>query len=229
MALTITQNSNAISTLNNINENRKAEDEKLASGTRINRASDDAAGLQITERLTTEINEAEQRSVNVQDQINQNNTTETGLTAINENLQRANQLSIQSANGRNDNSAIQQELDQITEQVNLLAEEVLGSGGFVSGLDANDPQATQQAISDALTTITQSNSNLGANSNTLASLGSTYQTAQVNTTQGRSTIEDTDYGAVTSSEQRNQLLLQTAITNKKDEETRKGLLVNQLV
>ena len=229
MALTITQSSNPINTLNNINERQKPDEEKLASGQRINRAADDAAGLQISERLTAEINESEQRFFNAQDQINQNNVTESGLTAINESLQRANQLSVQSANGQQDNSAIQQELNQITEQVNLLAEEVLGSSNLVAGLNANDPQASQQAISDALVTVNGANGNLGANSNALASLGSTYQASQVNTTQGRSAVQDTDYASVTSTEQRNQQLLQAAITNKKDEETRKGLLVNQLV
>ena len=57
----------------------------------------------------------------------------------------------------------------------------------------------------------------------------TYETARVNVSESRSRIEDTDYASETSDKERLNVILQAAIINKKDEESRKGILINQLV
>ncbi len=229
MNLSINQPSPTLSFIERQNKEREEKDEKLASGKKINSAADDPAGLQISTRLTSQINGYQQESANVQDQVNTNNVQESGLGAINESLQRANVLSIQSGSPLSDPTAIQGELDQLTEQINTVAGEVLGDPSFLSGLDASDPTTTQAALEDAFTSINESASALGAETNALSSQVSTYETARVNVSESRSRIEDTDYASETSDKERLNVILQSAIVNKKDEESRKGILINQLV
>jgi len=229
MNLSINQPSSSLSYIERQNKEREEKDEKLASGKRINSAADDPAGLQISSRLTSEINSYQQQSYNTQDQVNNNNVQEGGLSAIDESLQRANELSIQSGNPLSDASAIQGELDQLTEQINTIAGEVLGDPNFVSGLDASDPAATQAALEDAFTSVNESATSLGAQSNALNSQVATYETTRVNVSESRSRIQDTDYASTSSEKDQNSVLLQAAIINKKDGEARKGLLINQVV
>lgn len=229
MAISINHQSPSLNVIGQQYHQHHENDEKLTSGKKINKSADDAAGLQISNRLTAQINESEQRSINNQDNVNRNAVKEGGLSAISESLQRANELALQSGNPLNDKNAIQAELTQLTEQVNILAEDVLGSTNFLSTLDANDPSATQDALANALTSINQAATELGASSNALTSQASTYQTTTVNVSASRSRIQDTDYGSSTAAQQQNQTLIQSAIINQKDEDARKGLLVNHLV
>ncbi|GLX78927.1 hypothetical protein tinsulaeT_22670 [Thalassotalea insulae] len=229
MALSINQSSPALSVIDRLSKEREEKDEKLASGKRINSAADDAAGLQIASRLTSQIDGYQQLSYNAQDQVNTNNVQEGQLSSISEGLQRANVLSIQSANPLSDNNAIQGEFDQITEQINTVAGEALGDPNFLAGLDASDPEATQAALETALTAINENAAALGANSNALSSQSVSYETTRVNVSASRSRIEDTDFAKTTAEQQQVSTLLQTAIINKKDEDSRKGLLINQLI
>ncbi|MDO6425718.1 flagellin [Thalassotalea sp. 1_MG-2023] len=229
MELSVNNTSNALSIIERTQQDREEKNEKLASGKSINSAADDAAGLQISSRLTSQVNNDQQLNVNAQDQVNLNNVQTGQLSSITESLQRANVLSIQSGNPLSDNNAIQGELDQLTEQINTLADKALGNGNFVSGLDANNPQATQQSIESALSTISNNATTLGAENSALAGQVSTYEATQVNVSAARSRIEDTDYGQTSSEQQQVNIQLQASVLNKKDEEARKGLLINQLV
>ncbi len=229
MALSINQVSPTLNTINRLEQDKAKEDEKLASGLRINSASDDPAGLQIASRLTAELNSAQQLGNNSQDQINQNSIQSGRLNAINEGLQRANELSIQAANPLSDSNAIQSELNQLSEQINTVANEVFGSNNFISGLSASDPAASQQIISNANDAINELNTASGAESNALASQVNSYQTQVVSTTSSRSQIADTDFSSVTAEQQQTEILLQSAVIAKKDDEARKGLLINQIV
>lgn len=229
MAISINTPSSALSFIERQAQERADKDEKLASGKKINSAADDAAGLQIASRLTSQINGYSQLSNNAQDSINVNDVQSSQLSSIDESLQRANVLSVQSGSPLGDSNAIQGELDQLTEEINVLASEALGQDNFLSGLDATDPAATQALIEDAFNTINESNSALGADSNALASQVSTYETTVVNVSSSRSRIEDTDYSQTASEKEQLNVLLQAAVISKKDEESRKGLLVNQLV
>tara|TARA_R110000787_G_scaffold85234_2_gene182003 strand:+ start:319 stop:1008 length:690 start_codon:yes stop_codon:yes gene_type:complete len=229
MTSSINQVLPSLNTINRLEKDKDKEQEKLASGLRINSAADDPAGLQIASRLTAERNGAQQLSYNSQDKINQNNIQSGRLSAINEGLQRANELSIQAANPLSDNSAIQSELNQLSEQINTVASEVFGTNNFISGLDATAPAASQQAIADANDSVNNLATMSGAESNALSNQVSSYQTQVINTTSARSRIQDTDFSSTTAQQQKNELLLQSAVTSKKDEETRKGLLINQLI
>jgi len=227
--LSINQSSSNLSFIDKINQQREEQAEKLASGKRINKAADDAAGLQIANRLTSQINQDQQLSFNAQDQANINNVEAGALSSINDSLLRAQELSIQSGNPLYDTNVIQGELDQITEQINTVASGVLGQDNFISGLDASNPASTQAVLEDTSTLINESASALGAESNALARQVSTYQTNVINVSASRSRIEDTDYAAASSEQEKNEVLLQSAIIIKKDEEERKGILFNKLV
>ncbi|WP_284208183.1 flagellin [Thalassotalea eurytherma] len=223
---------NTSSTANNLyrlNEEKDEKQEQLASGKRINDAADDPAGLQIANRLTSQINGANQASVNVQDQINLNNIQSAQFSSITDSLQRANVLAVQSGNPLADQSVIQDEYTQITEEINAIASEALGQDDFLTGLDASDPAASQAAIESAISTIATSASENGAASNALGSQISTYEAANVNLSASRSRIEDTDFAQTSSEQATLDILLQATIATKKEEEERKGLFINQLV
>ena len=226
----INQSSSALNTTNQLTNRRDQEDERVASGRRINRAADDPAGLQISERLTAEINQSSQLRTNAQDQINANAVQEGQFSAINDNLQRANELAVQAGNPLADSDAIQGELDQITEQVNALAEEALGNPNLLSGVNANDPSAAQDAINTALSTINEQSAAVGADSNALSSQVSTYQAEVVNVSEGRSRIQDTDVASTSANQQQLDVLVRASITAQRDDENaRRGVLIDQIV
>lgn len=75
--------------------------ERLSSGSKINSAKDDAPGLQITNRMTTQINGLEQGNRTAQDGISFAQTAEGAMEEISNMLQRIRTLSLQSANGTN--------------------------------------------------------------------------------------------------------------------------------
>ncbi len=99
--------------------------EKLSSGYKINRAADDAAGLSISEKMRKQIKGLDQASTNAQDGISAVQTAEGALTEVHSMLQRMNELATQAANGTNsesDRSSIQDEIDQLTTEIDRVAE-----------------------------------------------------------------------------------------------------------
>ena len=99
--------------------------EKLSSGYKINRAADDASGLAISEKMRKQIRGLTQASANAQDGISTVQTAEGALTEVHDMLQRMNELAVKAANGTNsssDRTAIQQEIDQLTTEIDRVAE-----------------------------------------------------------------------------------------------------------
>ena len=99
--------------------------EKLSSGYKINRAADDAAGLSISEKMRKQIRGLTQASSNAQDGISSVQTAEGALNEVQDMLQRMNELAVKSANGTNsedDRSYIQNEIDQLTTEIDRVAE-----------------------------------------------------------------------------------------------------------
>lgn len=99
--------------------------EKLSSGYKINRAADDAAGLSISEKMRKQIKGLTQASSNAQDGISAVQTAEGALTEVHSMLQRMNELAVQAANGTNsesDRKAIQDEVDQLTTEIDRVSE-----------------------------------------------------------------------------------------------------------
>ncbi|HDZ8853482.1 TPA: flagellin, partial [Aeromonas hydrophila] len=123
---------------------------RLASGLRINSAKDDAAGLQISNRLTSQINGLDQGNRNANDGISLAQTAEGAMDEVTGMLQRMRTLAQQSANGSNsdkDREALQKEVDQLGSEINRISKDTTfagtklldGSfnGDFQVGADAN--------------------------------------------------------------------------------------------
>ncbi len=98
--------------------------QRLSSGLRINSAKDDAAGLAISERLTTQIRGLNQAARNASDGISMSQTAEGGLSTVGDLLQRMRELSVQAANSTNsssDRQSLQREVSQLQQEVARIA------------------------------------------------------------------------------------------------------------
>ncbi|AWH53450.1 flagellin [Stenotrophomonas sp. ESTM1D_MKCIP4_1] len=98
--------------------------QRLSSGLRINSAKDDAAGLAISERFTTQIRGLDVASRNANDGISLAQTAEGAMTEIGNNLQRIRELAVQSANATNsdtDRAALQAEVTQLVSEIDRVA------------------------------------------------------------------------------------------------------------
>ena len=119
----IYNNVNAIAiqnTLDNTNTNMAKSLEKLSTGLRINRASDDAAGLSVSEGLRTQIRGSQMAQRNANDGLAMLQIAEAGTQQITDSLQRMRELTIQSANGTYDNTDrgyIQQEYSALASEI----------------------------------------------------------------------------------------------------------------
>ena len=112
---------------------------KLSSGKRINSAKDDAAGLQIASRMTSQINGLTQGNRNANDGISMCQTAEGATEEITNMLQRMRTLALQSANGTNADSertAIQEETDQLSLEIQRIGEQT-SFGGTLHLLDGS--------------------------------------------------------------------------------------------
>ena len=99
--------------------------EKLSSGYKINRAADDAAGLSISEKMRKQIKGLDKAATNAQDGVSAVQTAEGALTEVHSMLQRMNELAVQASNGTNsedDRAAIQAEIEQLTTEIDRVAE-----------------------------------------------------------------------------------------------------------
>ena len=127
MALYVNTNVSSLNAKRNLSNSTSSLDttyKRLASGLRINSAKDDAAGLQISNRLTSQINGLEQGNRNAQDGISYSQTAEGAMDEITNMLQRVRTLALQSANGTNnakDRIAIQQEVTQLCNEINRVS------------------------------------------------------------------------------------------------------------
>ena len=104
---------------------KKKSTEKLASGYKINRAADDAAGLAISEKMRMQIRGLDQGARNTQDGISLLQVADGALSEVHDMLHRMNELSIQAANGTNtdsDREAIQQEISQIKSEIDRISD-----------------------------------------------------------------------------------------------------------
>ena len=159
------QAANANRMLNVTTGQQAKSTEKLSSGYRINRAADDAAGLSISEKMRKQIRGLDKASSNAEDGVSSVQTAEGALTEVHSMLQRMNELATQSANGTNsttDRSAIQDEISQLTTEIDRVAETTkfnetyLLKGGdgtkleYMKGHDAG----LKGALTDGTTTAT---------------------------------------------------------------------------
>ena len=140
MSIYVNTNVTSLNTTNKLSKATHSLDttyKRLSSGYRINSAKDDAAGLQISNRLTSQINGLKQGNRNANDGIALAQTAEGALDEVHSMLQRIRTLSVQSANGTNttaDRVSIQGEVSQLCAEINRIAcKTTFGGSEILSG------------------------------------------------------------------------------------------------
>ncbi|WP_311240114.1 MULTISPECIES: flagellin [unclassified Xanthomonas] len=122
---------NAQRNLNTSSASMQTSIQRLSSGLRINSAKDDAAGLAISERFTTQIRGLDVASRNANDGISLAQTAEGAMVEIGSNLQRIRELSVQSSNATNsssDRDALNSEVKQLTAEIDRVANQTNFNG-----------------------------------------------------------------------------------------------------
>ncbi len=160
--------------------------QRLSSGLRINSAKDDAAGLAISERFSSQIRGLDQAQRNANDGISLAQTAEGALAQVTNNLQRIRELAVQSANATNsstDRTALQAEVDQLLSEIDRVANQTEFNG--VKLLDGSFTSAVFQVGANAGETISVS-SLVDANTAALSSV--TSATGQSSVTSGISDL-----------------------------------------
>lgn len=180
MALTVNTNIASLNTQRNLMNSSNAlttSMQRLSTGSRINSAKDDAAGLQISNRLTSQINGLGVAVKNANDGISMSQTAEGALQQSTNILQRMRDLSLQSANGSNSASerdALNQEVAQLKEELNRISDTTTFGGQKL--LDGSFGTKQFQVGANANETIgvsiySASAKDIGANRNNLAGSG----------------------------------------------------------
>jgi flagellin len=138
--------------------------ERLSSGLRINSAKDDAAGLSISERMTSQINGLNQARRNANDGISVSQTAEGALQTSGDILQRIRTLAVQSANDTNstaDRNALQAEVSQLLSEFDRVANTTQFNG--LNLLNGDFSKTQFQVGANANQTIVAATANLRAN------------------------------------------------------------------
>ena len=177
--------------------------QRLSSGLRINSAKDDAAGLAISQRFTAQINGLDQASRNANDGISLAQTAEGGLSTSGDILQRMRQLAVQSANGTNstsDRQSLQQEVSQLTSELNRIANTTQFNGMNI--LDGSLSSTQFQVGANANQTI-----NVGITSSKATDVGNFTLAGSVSTSM--STISSATSSTASNTQANNNVLAQT--------------------
>lgn len=137
MVMSVTTNISSLNAQNNLAKTQSKLStaiERLSSGMRINSAKDDAAGLAISTRFTTQINGLNQAVRNANDGISLAQTTESALNEVTNNLQRIRELSVQAANATNsdsDRAALDAEVQQRLAEITRISQQTTFNGRHV--------------------------------------------------------------------------------------------------
>ncbi|MBK8570339.1 MAG: flagellin [Nitrosomonadales bacterium] len=204
MPAVINTNVASLNAQRNLNSSQSALQtslQRLSSGLRINSAKDDAAGLAITERMTSQIRGLNQASRNANDGVSLAQTAEGGLAEVGNNLQRIRELAIQSANSTNsasDRTSLNAEVTQLLAEIQRVSTTSQFNGQNI--LDGTFTAAQFQVGANANQTITASTGNsqtsaLGSYqvaSNSISAVSGTALTA------GQLTFNGIDVGSSTS-------------------------------
>ncbi len=138
--------------------------QRLSSGMRINSAKDDAAGLAISDRMTSQVRGFDQARRNANDGVSLAQTAEGALSTSSEMLQRIRELSVQSANATNsvnDRAALQAEANQLTSELDRIATTTQFNGQNI--LDGSFGSVNFQVGANANQVITATASNFRTN------------------------------------------------------------------
>ena len=170
--------------------------QRLSSGLRINSAKDDAAGLAISERFTTQIRGLNQASRNANDAISLSQTAEGALGEIGSNLQRIRELAVQSANATNsasDRAALDLEVQQRLAEVDRISSQTSFNGQKI--LDGTFGEANFQVGANVGETISLDLST-SMRQGEIGSIVSVTSTVDLNTVATESALAATQSSAV---------------------------------
>ncbi|MGN4980753.1 flagellin A [Aeromonas dhakensis] len=196
---------NAQRNLMNTNKSLDTSYTRLASGLRINSAKDDAAGLQISNRLTSQINGLDQGNRNANDGISVAQTAEGAMEEITSMLQRMRTLSQQSANGSNnsdDRTALQQEYTQLITEIDRVSKDTtfggqnLLNGGYVGSFQvgADAGQTITFRMTTAFSISGMASATKGNATVTTTTTGEPYSVAKSSS----GTVTTTSIGSITT-------------------------------
>lgn len=200
MALTINTNVASLNAQRNLSSSSMdlaTSLQRLSSGLRINSAKDDAAGLAISERMTTQINGMNVAMRNANDGISLAQTAEGSLGSVSDSLQRIRELAVQSANATNstsDRAALNTEAQQLKNEVDRVATQTNFNG--VNLLDGSFTNQNFQIGANSGETINvgsivnAQSSALGATQTASAAQTATGDTASTSVAAGAITITD---------------------------------------
>jgi len=167
MASTINTNIASLTAQRNLNMSQASlmtSMQRLSSGLRINSAKDDAAGLAISDRMTSQIRGLNQAARNANDGISLSQVAEGALGSASSVLQRIRELSVQSANATNstsDRTALNAEVGQLTAELNRIAQSTQFNGQNI--LDGSFTSASFQVGANANQTIVSTSANFQTN------------------------------------------------------------------
>tara|TARA_Y100000034_G_scaffold55954_1_gene68543 strand:- start:24132 stop:24848 length:717 start_codon:yes stop_codon:yes gene_type:complete len=236
--------------INGVNRNLQ----QLSSGKRINSASDDAAGSQIVERMSSEINSNSVYISNSLNSVNYINTANSVLDNINNDAMRIRELTIQSGNGIysvSDKRAIQNEINQLQGNINdIISNSEFNGKPIFQGIqsqisndnsieisptidnlidiDVNDPESMQK-IDDFLESVRMEQSELGAQANVIDRNVDNLMNKNVNESSARSRIEDLDYAKASSNRSIQEVQENIKLNIQNMENKQKGNLVDLLI
>jgi len=168
MASTINSNVASLTAQRNLSASQSSLNtaiSRLSSGLRINSAKDDAAGLAISERFSSQVRGTNQAIRNAGDGISMAQTAEGALKSSGDILQRVRELAVQSANASNsssDRKALQEEVNQLVSELDRISQTTEFNGKKL--LDGTFGSQQFQVGANASQTITASTSNMRANS-----------------------------------------------------------------
>jgi len=174
MALYVNSNVSSLNAQRQLSKSSNALDtsfQRLSSGMRINSAKDDAAGMQISNRLSSQVNGLNQGNRNANDGISLAQTAEGALDEVTSMFQRVRTLAQQATNGSNtdeDRLAIQEEIRSLSAEVNRVSEDTTFGG---QNLLDGSYDAKFQVGADAVQTIGFSMQNIGGTAASISANG----------------------------------------------------------
>jgi flagellin len=180
----INTNTAATISANALTKNERAMSqamERLSTGQRINSAADDAAGLAISSKMTSQINGLNQAVRNANDGISMVQTAEGALIEIDNMLQRMRELGVQAASDTNttsDRTALNAEFEALREEITRIAVNTQFNGAAVFGQAADSTKAFQVGANASQTiSVTFGNFNAGVEAGAAGNAGNTASTA----------------------------------------------------
>ncbi|NHR06773.1 flagellin FliC [Chromobacterium haemolyticum] len=189
MAITVNTNIaslNAQRNLGSSNNSLQVSLQRLSSGMRVNSAKDDAAGLAISQTLTSAIRGNNQAIKNANDGISVGQTAEGALGQLANNMQRIREIAVQASNGSVSNtnrSQLQSEVDQLTQEISRIVQTTqfngtsLLSGGSVLTFQVGSSGAATNQVSISSTDLTSAGT-LNAYNSSLTNTGTINVTTQ---------------------------------------------------